>query len=547
MKVIARQPAPALAIPLRATPSRTVPTGRDKSADGWLNRAIFWGLTHFAWWWRFAQAIPPLERFFNWQLINLAIRKGPARPMPLSTKAAYTSWSSLVDRKYFSRYLPADGQRSHPSADLVAIRLFRREGETRISSKSTTLFAHFAQWFIDGLLRTEANAQLQPTSRTTSSHEIDLSNLYGLNEAQTYALREGIDGRLRSQFVNGEEFPPFYYRTEGVPDSRFASLPEPHVPHGWLPPMQRRRLFAMPLARSNGSIGFVMMAVLFLREHNRIARLLKAAYPTWDDERIFQTTRNILIVVVIKVAIEDYINHIAPYHFKFRLVAGRRIKKAWYRTNWLPIEFYLLYRWHALVPDRLQFGNRVLPVQETRYHNELLFHHGLWDAFVGATRLRSGQIGPVNTPDFLLSIEAASVNLARSVELRSYNDYRELFGFPRVTSFQQISSNPLVRERLAELYGNVDRIELYAGLYAEDVRPNSPLAPLMGRMIGVDAFSHALTNPLLAERVYNAATFSSEGLEIIDTTRTLRDIVLRNVAQDRVRTELRSAPVSFTI
>lgn len=60
-----------------------------------------------------------------------------------------------------------------------------------------------------------------------------------------------------------------------------------------------------------------MLNVLFLREHNRICPLLSRACPGWDDERLFQTAGNILIVVLTKVIFEQYINHIAPYHFKF--------------------------------------------------------------------------------------------------------------------------------------------------------------------------------------------------------------------------------------
>ena len=41
------------------------------------------------------------------------------------------------------------------------------------------------------------------------------------------------------------------------------------------------------------------------------------------------------------------------------------------------------------------------------------------------------------------------------------------------------------------------------------------LPSLIGRLVGVDAFSQALTNPLLAPRVFNAQTFSPLGLELI--------------------------------
>jgi prostaglandin-endoperoxide synthase 2 len=48
-------------------------------------------------------------------------------------------------------------------------------------------------------------------------------------------------------------------------------------------------------------------------------------------------------------------------------------------------------------------------------------------------------------------------------------------------------------------------------------------------MVAVDAFSHALTNPLLSPRVYNEDTFTSEGFASIQTTHTLRDIADRNL------------------
>ena len=37
---------------------------------------------------------------------------------------------------------------------------------------------------------------------------------------------------------------------------------------------------------------------------------LDARNPLWDDERVFQTARNILIPMFIKIVIEQYINHI---------------------------------------------------------------------------------------------------------------------------------------------------------------------------------------------------------------------------------------------
>ncbi len=49
------------------------------------------------------------------------------------------------------------------------------------------------------------------------------------------------------------------------------------------------------------------------------------------------------------------------------------------------------------------------------------------------------------------------------------------------------------------------------------------------RMVAVDAFSQALTNPLLSEHVVNASTFTTWGLNLIGSTHCLADLVAVNV------------------
>jgi prostaglandin-endoperoxide synthase 2 len=66
-------------------------------------------------------------------------------------------------------------------------------------------------------------------------------------------------------------------------------------------------------------------------------------------------------------------------------------------------------------------------------------------------------------------------------------------------------------------------------LFAEDLNPNTPMPNLMGAMVALDAFSQALTNPLLSEHVFNAATFTDWGLAEIEATTSVFDLLVRNL------------------
>ncbi len=524
---------------------------RDTSRDGLRNQVETLLLTKFKPMWAFIESNDFLKRTVNKTLINNAINKIPNRPYPFSTKSPYTSWESLNDRTYSGLHLPpttwkpltdrnyigvnlTPGEEFEknlpPVEDLAA--LYKKTGETKYSPKSSLIFPYFVQWFTDSFLRTDRQNHL----RNSSNHQIDLCNVYGLNPDITRLLRSYQGGKLKSQILNGEEYPPFYYDENGKAKEEFKGMP--HIVTNefvnkadTLPPEKKQKLFALGLEveRANVQIGYVMLNVLCLREHNRVCDLLAKSYPTWDDERLYHTARNIVMVEFLKIVLEDYINHITPYQFQFFTDPLAFTNEKWYRTNWMSVEFTLVYRWHSMLPDTIVCDGQNIPVPATMWNNDMIIKKGLGAIFEESCSQPAAQLSLFNTPDFLLPTELASIRLGRAAKLRTYNDYRELCKYPRVTDFNQISGNEKVQEELKRLYGHVDNIELYVGLYAEDLRPNSALPPLVGRLIGIDAFSQAFTNPLLAEHVFNPETFSPVGWEEIMNTKTLSQVLNRNV------------------
>jgi prostaglandin-endoperoxide synthase 2 len=502
--------------------------GRSTAKDGRANEIEAFLTTHGTPIWKLIQAVPPVRSAVNAALTNLGILKFPTRPNPLSTMADYTSWASLTDRTFDSRHLPPAETEDPALPDVEEVAKLFYRGEFIPSPKSTVLFSYFAQWFTDGFLRSDRPLPgNQPDPRKNqSNHEIDLTNLYGLNADVARQLRTLQGGRLKSQQINGEEFPLYLYQN-GQLKPQFSLITV--VERERLTVEQLDKLFAMGSDTSNLQVGFVMHNVLFLREHNRIAGLLATAYPGWDDERLFATTRNILTVLLMKIVVEDYINHITPTIFELSLEPRSFPNPRWYRQNWMAIEFNLLYRWHSLVPSSYEIDGQTVAIKDTLYNTELPTSLGLGALFEAASEQPAGQIGLLNTPPYLWPVEVAGIETARQVQLRSYNEYRQLSRTPKVTEFNQITGNAKVLQELEGLYGDVDRIELFVGLFAEDVPKNGVLPGLIGRMVALDAFSQVYTNPLLARRIYNEETFSPLGMEIIESTKTLSQVVNRNV------------------
>ncbi|NJN23448.1 MAG: heme peroxidase [Acaryochloridaceae cyanobacterium RL_2_7] len=504
---------------------------RDRSRDGFRNRLEVFFFSNFRGFWWLIQRNQWLKLKANEILINIVVNKLPNRPHALSTLSPYTSWSSLTDQRWTGRHLPPAPDFNHsdrlPSLEALQVLFQKRDGKTIYSDKSTLLFPYWVQWFTDGFLRVDPNNRQQ----NTSNHQIDLSPVYGLTPKATDVLRSKIGGKLKSQMINGEEYPEYLYADpqNNIFKEEFEGLYEPLNRVNQLPAELKAKFFAMGVERSNVQIGYVMLNVLCLREHNRLCNLLSAHHPDWDDERLFQTARNILIVIILKIVVEEYVNHITPYHFNVVADPQPFWKAQWNRPNWMTVEFSLVYRWHSALPDRIQYNGQDYPVVETMWNNDLITRRGLGILFDEASSQPATQIGLFNTSELLQEVELATVQWGRETQMASYNDYREMSQYPRVTDFDQITGDPETQALLKDLYGHVDNVEFYVGLNAEDPRPDSAIPLLIERLIASDAFSAVLTNPLFSEHVFKPETFSKEGWQEILKTRSLAQIVQRNI------------------
>lgn len=479
--------------------------------------------------------LPGIGDALNNRVINKYANAVPPRPRPLSMAEPYVTWRGLTDRRYSGRHLPADPAYTASLPELNEVATLFKQTEDRRANDTSLLFPFFAQWFTDSFLRTKWKPENQQDfAHNESNHEIDLCQIYGTNEERTATLRSFQEGRLKSQILHDEEYPvnlfeetasglrikPEFERlyTPANFDRVFGNASDNH----------KKNAFAVGIEHGNSTMGNTLLNILFLREHNHIAGLLHKQYPDWDDERLFQTARNINIVLLLNIVISDYIVHIAPVDFPLRAVPGKAEKEHWYRTNWIAVEFALLYRWHSFIPKTVTFAGDTRESSALRHNNVWVQEIGISDLCRQASCQKAGYLTVGNTPDFLLEIEKLSLHMARTCQLQSFNNYRQHYGLKKITSFDQLTANKDLAQKLKLLYNNVDEVEWLVGLFAEDYGTTSMMGELMVTMVANDAFTQALTNPLLSANIYNEDTFSPLGMEIINNTKGLADIIVRN-------------------
>ena len=118
--------------------------------------------------------------------------------------------------------------------------------------------------------------------------------------------------------------------------------------------------------------------------------------------------------------------------------------------------------------------------------------------------------------------------MGRDFRLRSYNEYRARFKLNPLASFDQLTKDEALRERLKSLYGSIDRLEFFVGIFAEDHDAQSLFGELMTKMVAYDAFTQIFSNPLLAQEIFNERTFTAYGMDVIRETDSVQKLVDRN-------------------
>ncbi len=318
---------------------------------------------------------------------------------------------------------------------------------------------------------------------------------------------------------------------------------------GDLPPTDAAGNFLAGDVRANENIELTSMHTLFVREHNRLADQIAKANPRLSDEEIYQRARALVIAEIQVITYKEWLpallgpNALRPYRG--------------YNPNVNPDianEFSTAaFRLHTTINDDVEFfDNNGRPITFTYVNDqgETVTVDGevaLRDAFFNPTLFRQAPVDGIlkyaasthaeefdnqivdSLRNFLFvqpagGLDLASLNIQRGRDhgLADYNTVRAAYGLPRVTSFADITSDPTLQQKLQELYGDVNHIDLWVGAMAEDHVAGSSTGPLVRRILA-DQFERLRDG----DRFWYQRIFSGQQLAQLERT-TLADVIERN-------------------
>jgi peroxidase len=361
---------------------------------------------------------------------------------------------------------------------------------------------------------------------------IDGSQIYGVDSARAAWLRAGTGGKLKVRVTEFGDMLPLNDGT--MPNDDPLGNPV-------------TSLVVAGDVRANEQPGLTSFQTVFLREHNLQANRIATRHPEWDDERVFQEARRIVIAELQAIVSNEFLP----------ALLGRPLPRyAGYRRNVNPglsnVFAAAAYRnGHSMVgPDIGVIDENFveidsLPLQSVFFNPGVIASVNGIDPIVRYFAVDTQQItdtmivdplrnflfGPPGAGGFDLG--AMNIQRGRDHGLPDYNTVRRDFGLKPVKTFAQITSQASVAASLASLYGNVNNIDAWVGMLAEDHLPGSSMGATHTAILRVQ-----FTALRDGDRFwYQNCGFSPQQLGEIERTR-LSHILMRNTGvtglQDRV-------------
>lgn len=304
---------------------------------------------------------------------------------------------------------------------------------------------------------------------------IDASMVYGSDQTRADWLRTFEGGRLKTSPHPTGDLMPF---NDGSQPNTFGNTTD---------------FFVAGDVRSNEHLALQSLHTLFVREHNRLADEIAATHPDWSDEQIYQRARRIVGAEIQAITYNEYLPTM--------LGKGAIGPDPGYDPTLDP-SLTNVFATAAFRMGHSQVGSIFLRLDENgepipEGHIEVLNGYFLPELIVdegGVEPILRGMAAgqqqrtdvrmvddlrnflfnsPGNGEPAALDLAAVNIQRGRDHGLAHYNAIRVAFGLTPKASFEEISSDPETVASLASVYEDVNDIDPWVGMLAEDHLPGS--------------------------------------------------------------------------
>ncbi|THH32027.1 hypothetical protein EUX98_g2160 [Antrodiella citrinella] len=365
-----------------------------------------------------------------------------------------------------------------PDAGLVFDTLLKREKFVKHPAGLSSMMFAFAALVIHTVFRTSH----EDVNINETSSYVDLAPLYGHNQ----------EAQDKVRMRNGRG----YLHPDAFAEDRLLLLP-PAVCVILVLFNRNHNYIARKLLEINERGTYVDPDTLTSDNPNRGAILLA------QEEDLFQTTRLINCTWFASAVFSDY----------FSAILGLEIRQEDHtlfergRGNVCSVEFNCLYRWHATTsvedeqwvhqvfskifpgkqPEDLSIQDFKAKAKELHSTDPDVKHWTFGDmqrqsdgtfkdaelaaVLHNATDHAAGAFKARGTPHIMRLHEIMGIEQNRRWGVCSLNDFRKFLGLKAYSTFIEWNSNPEVAAAAEKLYGDINFLELYVGLQAEEAKP----------------------------------------------------------------------------
>jgi hypothetical protein len=405
---------------------------------------------------------------------------------------------------------------------------------------------------------TMADGAQPRTFLNTETHWWDTSQIYGTDPKISDGRRTKVDGKL----IIGA-------------DGRLVLPDDPahspaFVPGWWL--------------------GLNMLSTLFIKEHNAVCDALKAAYPDFSDEELYQRARLVVAALVAKIhtvewtpAIIAHPTTVVALRANWWGLATEKVRRAFGRLTKdevisgipgsetdhygvpysLTEEFTIVYRMHPLARDDYEFravaDDRVLESLDFRalggrHAQDVAAKHDLADLWYSFGRMHPGALVLNNFPRLLqeyqrpddesifMDLAATDILRAREFGVPRYNEFRRLLHLKPAASFEELAGDKDLAARISKVYGgDIEKVDLTVGMFAEKPPKGFGFSDTAFRIFVLMA-SRRLNSDRFFTADFNPEVYTQVGFDWVQSN-SMIDVLLRHYPQ--LRPSLRGVTNAF--